>query len=684
MQKDSSALIYMMEELTDARLRCEQLKRYIGDAVKLIEQSSHRDHFFEVAGHLLHGIPESLFKLDKALSATALAASKLDYDELKLALKPEKVEELERVLDEARIRQIPRRSGDSQMTPKDTAKAIRALASELETTGRFPVKQADEIVSILREQEPRIRLASIPCCLPPAVFTAMADSVESGSLRNRERLSAMLDTAITQALGGQQAVAILQQAGSREDVMRGFKKENPALTDAQLTEIADQWEANKNVVTDKTAAYRRVLPKGLLLKLVNAADNIRRVSRGTYPSKIIPGDALEKAIAYHKGDATAKIDFAPSYADKEITVSVEVGPYKEPYSLKLDREKFDAVLKSAGLMWGKDGVMKYVAPELGGKTARKGDGDPVWDVLGGIEIAFREMKKLDKIDKSNWPPRVKRALQSATEHLHHAEDDLTKAAQALDGTKTASDDDEDDADKTAGAGEAFQKVNPAITDEQVQIINEMHEKHKDVVKDKHKEAANLTDTFGDALHELSTALGQSEELVENAAAKCWKAWKAVEAPQGGGVKNEMRKLAPAVLDIVSACRKQQRVISNIRSMAWIDVRTAAEGDNVSKFTEGQPADPTENMTPEQKAEWEKQNKLHRDEFKNASKVVPLAEAKKGDMVEVTYRGKKFTGKVVQIKKDGTITVNPMDDNINDGAWIDFRLPKKAASEEYSR
>lgn len=67
--------------------------------------------------------------------------------------------------------------------------------------------------------------------------------------------------------------------------------------------------------------------------------------------------------------------------------------------------------------------------------------------------------------------------------------------------------------------------------------------------------------------------------------------------------------------------------------------------------------------------------------KLATKVVPLAEAKKGDMVEVSYRGKKFTGKVVQVKKDGTITVDPMSDDINEGAWIDFHPPKKASVEE---
>jgi len=43
----------------------------------------------------------------------------------------------------------------------------------------------------------------------------------------------------------------------------------------------------------------------------------------------------------------------------------------------------------------------------------------------------------------------------------------------------------DDFDMEAGAGEQFKKVNPDISDEAVERINEQHEKNKDVVKEKH-------------------------------------------------------------------------------------------------------------------------------------------------------------------------------------------------------
>jgi hypothetical protein len=89
-RKEAGATVYLMEELGDARMRADQLTRYIDQAVKLIERSSHRDHFFEVAGHLIKSVPDTLFRLQKALQATALAANRLDTEEIKQDLRPEK------------------------------------------------------------------------------------------------------------------------------------------------------------------------------------------------------------------------------------------------------------------------------------------------------------------------------------------------------------------------------------------------------------------------------------------------------------------------------------------------------------------------------------------------------------------------------------------------------------------
>ncbi len=42
----------------------------------------------EVAGHLIRQIPETHIALEKALQAVALAANRIDYDELKQELQP--------------------------------------------------------------------------------------------------------------------------------------------------------------------------------------------------------------------------------------------------------------------------------------------------------------------------------------------------------------------------------------------------------------------------------------------------------------------------------------------------------------------------------------------------------------------------------------------------------------------
>jgi len=42
-------------------------------------------------------------------------------------------------------------------------------------------------------------------------------------------------------------------------------------------------------------------------------------------------------------------------------------------------------------------------------------------------------------------------------------------------------------------------------------------------------------------------------------------------------------------------------------------------EKMARFEKGKPADPTENMSAEDAAEWERQNELHRDKFKEASK-----------------------------------------------------------------
>jgi hypothetical protein len=159
-------MIYLVEELGDARLRCDQLLRYLSEAVQLIEKSSHKDHFFEVAGHLIQSIPDVAFRLQKALQAVALAADRLDYEEIKQELRPEKVEELERVLKDVRIRPVQHRSfppapggvGAIPMTPKQAAARLREIAKTAREEGSIPLH---ELTAFIHELEPKRQAADV-------------------------------------------------------------------------------------------------------------------------------------------------------------------------------------------------------------------------------------------------------------------------------------------------------------------------------------------------------------------------------------------------------------------------------------------------------------------------------------------------------------------------------------------
>lgn len=243
--------VFLLEELSDARMRCAQLKKLVADATDLVEKSSHRDHFFEVAAHLIHGIPDTLFRLDKALDAAAMSASRMDYEEIKQNLRPEKAEEMDQVLQDARLRYLTRRSQQLQSPSAATAE-IERIASVAEQTGNVPV--ADLLV-LAAALELGVKTAS------ESTEKTAADRLRdiargASNEKSRVALAKALRTFLADALqptAGQAIQAVMQSANSREEVMDGFKQSNPDLTEEQLKEIADQWEANKNVVKDKAA-----------------------------------------------------------------------------------------------------------------------------------------------------------------------------------------------------------------------------------------------------------------------------------------------------------------------------------------------------------------------------------------------------------------------------------------------
>lgn len=228
----SGAMVYLTEELGDARLRCVQLKKYLDEAVKLIEQSPHKDHFYEVAGHLIEGVPTAAFKLEKALDAVALAANHLDSEELKNSILPEKQKELERVLKDVRIRHPVRRS-EAPMTPKVTAERLRTLASQAHTTGQVPIAA---LASLIGELESGLKKASGEDTISSAL-EALADAVVTPSTEapSRAQLAASLRNVLAACM----------------DLAR-FEEGKPAdPTEDMSPEDAAEWKKNTEKHKDK-------------------------------------------------------------------------------------------------------------------------------------------------------------------------------------------------------------------------------------------------------------------------------------------------------------------------------------------------------------------------------------------------------------------------------------------------
>lgn len=148
----SNISVFLLEELGDARLKCAQLRKYVDEGVKLINKSEHKDHFFEVAAHLIYGVPETLLGLDRALSAAALGAAKLDYEEIKDTLNPEKVEELENALKDIRIRRVKQSKGEIAMNIPEAVAELERLATEVESTGQADIEKLAALISQLEGQ----------------------------------------------------------------------------------------------------------------------------------------------------------------------------------------------------------------------------------------------------------------------------------------------------------------------------------------------------------------------------------------------------------------------------------------------------------------------------------------------------------------------------------------------------
>jgi hypothetical protein len=262
--KKAGAIVHLVEELGDARLRCDQLVAYVAEAARLVESSPHKDHFFEVAGHLIHAVPVTLQKLQKALQAVALAANQIDSEDLKNDLRPEKVQQIERALEDVRIRQIHRRSEPNMITPEYVAEKLRQIAA---TTKKYQLPQA-EVVRLIEELETgysRKAASNVPTV---DILEHFASKVETEDL-DQVRLAATLRRLLGDELV-KTTVAAFQETSARvepewqawktagardaseDEKQSRFEEGKPAdPTENMSPEDAKEWEENNEKYKDK-------------------------------------------------------------------------------------------------------------------------------------------------------------------------------------------------------------------------------------------------------------------------------------------------------------------------------------------------------------------------------------------------------------------------------------------------
>lgn len=211
--KTAGVIVYLQEEIGNARMRCDQLLRYVDKATKLIERSSHKDHLFEVAGDVIQGLPVTSLKLHNALQSVALAANRIDYEEIKQDLRPEKVEELERVLKDVRVRQVQRRS-QPMLNPGSVVDQLKDLAKKARTEGRLDTEGLGTLVASLEAGGPKV--ADDVGAKVAAQLEAMAHALEhppEGEMPSRVRLAQVLRKTLAEHIDVKAEASEAQKSG---------------------------------------------------------------------------------------------------------------------------------------------------------------------------------------------------------------------------------------------------------------------------------------------------------------------------------------------------------------------------------------------------------------------------------------------------------------------------------------
>jgi len=479
----SGITIFLLEELGDARLRCAQLKKYVDEAVKLIEKSGERDHFFEMAAHLIHGIPDTLLRMDKALTAAAMAASKMDYEDNKDDLRPEKVEELERALEEVRVRRVryeAKQATESVMKIPEAVARLEHLAASIEATGTVNVSALSDLIVSLEGQS--VKKASATTEIAGVLRNLSASLLDMSDPENRPS-RIMLAATLRRVLGD---TVDLKTAGF-----------------APL-KIRNREHGSGVPVDDFTAALNQ------------AAENLY-VCRGA-------NDSAQSAVDDALTGRVARIGPLTGMPDAAIAVAEKVK--RSAYELRF--------------------AMGNVAND--------------WEHLA--RLMKRAVPEAERYD-------VKYALDTTVA-------DDTKESRYEEGKP---------ADPTENMDEADAKKWKSNTDE-------------------------YGDKFKTASGKQAKLMGRQEKILKDYLASA-----------GSRAAMDYDDLPSSVRDALTRVKDQETLWSDVNR--WLGdnnnphLRSASD-DHLSRFEEGKPADPTENMDEDDAKEWKQNTEEYGDKFKSAS------------------------------------------------------------------
>ena len=641
----SNILIYLMEELTDARLRAQQLKQYVAAALELVDNSKHKDHIYEEATDLLHGIPDTLFKLDKALDAAAMAAARMDYEETKQGLKPEKAEELERVLEDARLNYLKRRSSDmdletryglvsagageqfKKVNPDISDEDVEKINEEHEknkdvvkdkhaTNADFDMALEASKFSLAAAKQGNERKAAL---FGLHAFEAMAKGVAELAPKYSDKLMFLAERVATLR---SMVVTDAARTDALEDSAQGVVGEEPqsAFMAARFAQAAaNQGNERKaamfglHAIQMLAKSVAELAPKysDKLLDLAERASRLRAqvvseaarsdsfeaVPEGTL---VMAGqdDGLEANLDDACWDGYEAYGLKPGAGGEMVPncVPVKTAAGAETKKLKkyLDAYAVDYQRHIKSFFPGYKVLMSKERPRHGGKMAYS------WNVLDagnalryGVRMEVLEAGAEFESIWTLWQHNPANPARPFMDDYHRVHDTFESYEKGLLEPPALN--------RALAELSRSLKGKTAATNDLVWLIRKTEGK----VRDARFAMNDFVGSMGNILGEFQQA-GVSPQLIAL------------------GEKN------------LAQARKVYRELGGINDDFW-DKALSLASAKTARYEKGKPADPTENMSEEDAAEWQAMNEQHRDNFKSATEdieadadlMAPLREGQAG-------------------------------------------------------